>query len=119
MMLGAPSPAAAALYKGQVMHARMKPKAHRFSYGVYNLLIDVDRLDAAHRQSAFFSVNRFNLLSFKPSDHGDGGRTALGQHVRKLLADAGLTAPPVQITLICYPRVLGFVFNPISVYFAY
>jgi uncharacterized protein len=110
--------AAAALYKGQVMHARMKPKVHRFTYGVYNLLIDVDRLDDANRQSAFFSVGRFNLLSFRAHDHGDAGQTPLGEHVRKLLADAGLHQDPARITLICYPRVLGFVFNPISVYFA-
>jgi uncharacterized protein len=101
------------------MHARMKPKPHRFTYSVYNLLIDVDALAAADRQSRFFSVGRFNLLSFQPQDHGDGGRTPLGAHVRKLLAEAGLGEPPERITLICYPRVLGFVFNPISVYFAY
>lgn len=115
----APTAAAAALYKGQVMHARMKPKAHRFTYGVYNLLIDIDRLEAANQQSAFFSVERFNLLSFRPSDHGDRGVTPLGDHIRRLLADAGLGEPPARITLMCYPRVLGFVFNPISVYFAH
>jgi uncharacterized protein len=119
MTVRAPALAAAALYKGQVMHARMKPKAHRFTYGVYNLLIDIDALEAADRQSAFFSVGRFNLLSFRAEDHGDAGRTPLGAHVRKLLADAGLREPPARIELICYPRVLGFVFNPISVYFAY
>jgi uncharacterized protein len=119
MTVLAPPPAAAALYKGQVMHARMKPRTHRFTYGVYNLLIDIDALEAADRQSAFFSVGSFNLLSFRPEDHGDGGRTPLGRHVRKLLADAGLAEPPERILLICYPRVLGFVFNPISVFFAY
>jgi uncharacterized protein len=115
----APPGAPAALYDGQVMHARMKPKAHRFAYRVFTLLIDIDRLEEAGRLSGLFSVGRFNLLSFRPEDHGDGGRTALGAHVRGLLREAGLVDPPARVLLLCYPRVLGFVFNPISVYFAY
>jgi uncharacterized protein len=115
----APPDSAAALYNGQVMHARMKPKVHRFSYGVYALVIDLDRLEEADRCSRFFSVGRRNLLSFRPEDHGDAGRTPLGAHVRKLLRNAGLATEPARIVLLCYPRVLGFVFNPISVYFAY
>jgi uncharacterized protein len=115
----APPEAAAALYDGQVMHARMKPKAHRFNYSVYTLLIDIDRLEEANKLSRFFSIGRFNLLSFRPKDHGDGGRSPLGAHVRSLLRDAGLKAEPTRIALLCYPRVLGHVFNPISVYFAY
>jgi uncharacterized protein len=114
-----PPDAAAALYNGKVMHARMKPKAHRFNYGVYTLLIDIDRLKEAGELSRFFSIGRFNLLSFRPEDHGDGGRTPLGAHIRKLLGEAGLRASPARIVLLCYPRVLGHVFNPISVYFAY
>jgi uncharacterized protein len=113
-----PPDAPAALYRGQVMHARMKPKAHRFSYGVYNLLIDIDSLPQANAISRFFSVGGFNLLSFQPTDHGDGV-TPLAEHLRTLLRDAGLTDAPKRILLLCYPRVLGFVFNPISVYFAY
>ncbi len=113
-----PPDAPAALYRGQVMHARMKPRSHRFTYGVYNLLIDIDALPQAHGLSLFFSVGRFNLLSFRPQDHGDGG-PLLGQHVRELLRKAGLAETPERILLLCYPRVLGFVFNPISVYFAY
>ncbi len=110
---------AAALYAGQVMHARMKPKAHRFSYRTYNLAIDLDRLDAADRMSRFFSVGRFNLLSFREADHGEGAHAGLAHHARRLLAAAGLQTPVERLTLLCYPRVLGFVFNPISVYFAH
>ena len=101
------------------MHARMKPKSHRFNYSVYNLLIDLDQLDAANRQSAAFSVNRFNILSFFERDHissADGNARA---QVDRLLTEAGLNDRPARVLLLCYPRVLGFVFNPISVYFAY
>jgi hypothetical protein len=120
--VSAPFPApqsAAALYPGPVMHARMKPKAHRFTYRVYNILIDIDRLAEADRLSRFFSVGRFNLLSFRPEDHGDAGQTPLGGHIRALLSESGLDERIERILLACYPRVLGYVFNPIAVYFAY
>ena len=108
---------AASLYFGDVMHARLRPVGHRFSYRVFCLLIDVDRLDLAGRAASLFSTKGFNLLSFRSSDHGDGGRSTLRQHVEALLADTGKHCD--RILLFCYPRVLGFVFNPISVYFCY
>jgi uncharacterized protein len=113
-----PTPAAA-LYDGQVMHARMKPKPHRFNYHVYSLMVDITRLNEANESSTFFSVNRFNLLSFHEKDHGACDGSDLQEHVKKLLREAGLKIEPTRILLICYPRVLGFTFNPISVYFAY
>jgi hypothetical protein len=109
----------AALYRGQVMHARMKPRAHRFAYGVYTLSIDLDRLDGAAKLSRFFSVNRLNLLSFHESDHGKPERGPLSAQIRESLRRAGVEEPPARVLLLCYPRVLGFTFNPISVYFAY
>jgi uncharacterized protein len=113
-----PTPAVA-LYDGQVMHARMKPKAHRFNYHVFSLMVDITRLREADKASAFFSVGRFNLLSFHEKDHGACDGLSLKHHAKKLLHDAGLKSEPNRILLICYPRVLGFNFNPISVYFAY
>lgn len=101
------------------MHARMKPKAHRFTYAVYSLLIDLDRLDEAARASFAFSIGRFNLLSFHEKDHGPGDGAPLAAHARRLFAQAGMAARPARILLLCYPRVLGFTFNPIAVYFAY
>ncbi len=72
-----PPPAAAvSLLPGKVMHARFKPKAHRFSYSVFCLLIDLDRLEEADRQSPFFSVGRFNIVSFRPGDHATPGKSA-------------------------------------------
>jgi DUF1365 family protein len=119
----APLQGAAWLAPGQVMHHRMKPKVHRFRYGVFNLLIDLDRLPAADRLSRWFSVGRFNLLSFRESDHGPEDPKAapghLRRHVTALLAPAGVDASEGRVLLLCYPRVLGFVFNPISVYFVY
>lgn len=110
----------ALLYDGKVMHARMKPKAHRFSYSVFCLLIDIDRQVEASRLSRLFSVGRANLVSFRERDHGmEAHDSSLRAYIERLLAPAGLSGSAGRILLLCYPRVFGFVFNPISVYFVY
>jgi DUF1365 family protein len=117
---GFPAPAAAAsLYRGEVMHARMKPVPHRFTYRVFNLLIDLGRLDEAARSSRLFSVNRRNLLSFHEIDHGARDGSSLLAHAVRLLAEAGVDVSGGRVLLLCYPRLLGLVFNPLSVYYAY
>lgn len=113
-----PEPAAV-LYRGEVMHARLKPKPHRFVYRVLNLLIDLDRLDEADRQSPLFAVNRRGLYSFHERDHGPRDGTALAVYVRHAAADAGIDLRGGRILLLCYPRLLGYVFNPLSVYYGY
>ena len=108
---------AASLYIGDVIHARLKPFVHRFKYRVYSMLLDLDRLDEADRQSALFSVGRFNLLSFSQRDHGPRDGSGLRAHVDDLLRRAGLPQRCERVMLLCYPRVLGLVFNPLSVYY--
>ncbi|GAB4576852.1 MAG: DUF1365 domain-containing protein [Roseibium sp.] len=115
---GAPPVEAGALYCGPVMHHRMKPREHRFSYSVFSVLLDLDRLGDAAGQSRLFSVNRFNLLSFHEKDHGPRTGTSLRRHVDALLMRAG-QAVPARVLLLAYPRVLGYGFNPLSVYYAF
>ncbi|MEE4013874.1 DUF1365 domain-containing protein [Roseibium sp. FZY0029] len=115
---GPPPNSAASLFTGTVMHHRMKPREHRFSYKVFSVLLDLDRLDEAARSSLFFSVNRFNLLSFHQKDHGPRDGADLRPYVNELLAKEGLEAP-ARIMLLAYPRMLGYGFNPLSVYYAY
>lgn len=115
---GGPPDAAACLYAGDVMHQRIKPFGHRFRYRVFSLMIDLDRLDEADRLSRLFSVNRANLLSFREADHAGDKDTGLRRYIDGLLADAGLDRPG-RVLLVCYPRVVGYVFNPLSVYYAY
>lgn len=107
---------ALSLYSGTVMHARLKPVCHRFSYGMTSILIDLDRLQEANRASPVFSVNGRNLLAFHEADHGPRDGTPLRKHVDRLLGEAGL-APAARIQLLCYPSVAGYTFNPVSVYF--
>ncbi len=114
-----PSPYSSAAYEGRVVHTRLRPVRHTFSYQVFSLLLDVDAIDRLHGSLRFFSRNRFNLLGFFDRDHGAGDGIAVGSHVRSLLLDAGFGSAGARIELLCYPRILGFVFNPLSVYFCH
>lgn len=109
--------AAACLYRGTVMHARLRPVGHRFSYRVFALLLDIDRLDEAGRLTPLLSMGRFNLLSFHARDHGALGVRSLRAHVEGLLGARGIEVAGGRIRLLCYPRVLGVGFNPLCVYF--
>lgn len=115
----APPSAAASLYVGKVMHARLKPKPHRFVYRVFSLLIDLDRLEEADEASPLFSVGRFNLVGFRESDHGAPGGGPLGAQIRRTLAAGGVDLLGGRILLLCYPRILGYVFNPLATYWCY
>jgi len=116
---GATAEAAAALYFGEVMHARLKPVGHRFCYRVMSLLIDLDRLDAADRQSPLFGVNRAALYSFNEADHGARDGSRLRAFAQACAAGHGIDLAGGRVLLLCYPRLLGFTFNPLSVYFCH
>ena len=115
---GAPA-GAAALYVGCVMHARLKPMGHRFSYRVMSLLIDLDRLADADRQSPLFGVNRAALYSFHEADHGKRDGSPLRAYAQRCAAERGIDLTGGRVLLLCYPRLLGYTFNPLSVYFCY
>jgi uncharacterized protein len=121
-MASSPPEAPATLYEGPVMHARLKPFTHRFSYRVFSTLLDIDQLGALSRLSALFSVNRFNVLSFHEKDHIDPRISpesrGLRTYVDQLCREADIP-PPRRVLLLAYPRVFGHAFNPISVYYAY
>jgi DUF1365 family protein len=105
-----------ALYVGRVMHQRLRPVRHRLDYRLFSLLVDVDELADLDRRLLLFSVDRFNLFSLHERDYGDG--RGLRPHVERQLAAAGLrTGGPIR--LLSMPRILGHVFNPLSVYFCH
>jgi uncharacterized protein len=114
-----PADAAAVLYFGEVMHARLKPTGHRFNYRVMSLLIDLDRLEAADRQSPLFGVNRAALYSFNEADHGERDGSRLRLYAQRRAAEHGIDLTGGRVLLLCYPRLLGYTFNPLSVYFCY
>lgn len=107
-----------ALYQGAVIHRRLRPKTHKLRYSIFNILFDLDELPELDRKLRLFSHNRFNLFAFCDRDHGDGEKP-LRQHVEAILRKHGIDIAGGPIRLLCMPRVLGFVFNPLSVYFCY
>jgi DUF1365 family protein len=111
--------APATLYFGDVMHARLKPMGHRFNYRVFSLLIDLDRLGEADEMSYLFGVNRTALYSFHESDHGARDGSSLRAYVNRSAAERGIDLAGGKILLLCYPRLFGYTFNPLSVYFCY
>jgi uncharacterized protein len=112
-------PDAAVLYFGEVMHARLKPVAHRFTYRVMSLLIDLDRLADADRQTPLFAVNRTALYSLNEADHGNRDGSPLRAYAQLRATEHGIDLTGGRVLLLCYPRLLGYTFNPLSVYFCY
>lgn len=125
------------LYECHVMHARFAPKAHRFLYRIFLFAIDLDELPALHRRLPWFSHNRANLYSFrdrdyfpvteplhpasspKPAPKSPDQTRSLKARVVAYLADCGVDLTEGRVVLVTLPRVLGYLFNPVSFYFCY
>ena len=108
-----------AIYNGKVIHKRFKPKVHYFKYKVFSLLIDLSELEILDKNVNFFSYNKFNLISFYEKDHGDRDGSSLTSWVIKNLEKNNIQAKDIKIKILCYPRIFGFVFNPLSVFYVY
>lgn len=103
-----------ALYKGVVVHKRVRPVQHALRYDVFSLLLDCDELPDLDRRLRLFSYNRFNVCSLHDADHGD--RTPIAAYLRSIADQSGVTGIE-RFLMLCYPRVLGYGFNPVTVYF--
>jgi uncharacterized protein len=107
------------LYRGQVMHMRLKPRTHRFTYDVFAVLMDLGRLEEAAKVSRYFGINRRALVSFWEKDHGADDGSPLLPYIQNLMREAGCDVPDIQVRMLCYPRIFGYAFNPIAVYYVY
>jgi DUF1365 family protein len=110
---------ASAIYEGDVVHERKRPKRHRLRYAVFSMLIDLDELPALARTSRLFGHNRFAPLAFHDRDHGPADGGALRPWAERHLRQAGIDPDGGPIRLLCYPRIFGYAFNPLSVFFCY
>lgn len=106
------------LFVGHVMHLRLRPRRHQFRYSVFCAWIDVDRTDDAVGPLRLMSTRGWSLFGWRAADHGPRTGATLRPWVEARLAEAGAPAPR-RIMLLAFPRVLGFVFNPLSVYYCY
>ena len=107
------------IYNGAVIHKRFKPKKHFFKYNVFSLLIDLSELEDLDKRVKFFSFNKFNLVSFYEKDHGHRDGSSLVEWIKKNLNENNINSKDIRIKLLCYPRIFGYVFNPLSVFFIY
>ncbi|MCE7901189.1 MAG: DUF1365 domain-containing protein [Gammaproteobacteria bacterium PRO9] len=107
-----------ALYVGSVMHRRVRPKQHCLRYSIFYLLIDLDEVDDLAARLRLFSHNRFNLFSFHDRDHGDGMATSPRDRIERHLREGGIESEGA-IRLLTMPRILGYAFNPLSIYFCH
>lgn len=108
---------APALYRCRIMHRRPGAPRYRFGYRAFYLLLDIDAIDAACAVSPLISRNRFNLLSFYDADHGRHDGRGLRPWVEGVLAEYDIDLAGGSVTLLTMPRVLGYGFNPVSLYY--
>lgn len=105
------------LYSCGIMHRRPGPPRYRFDYRSFYLLLDIDAIDDACAATPLLSRNRFNLLSFRDADHGAHDGSSLRPWIEHILAEQGVDIAGGRIRLLTMPRVLGYGFNPISVFY--
>lgn len=113
-----PRPDTPQLCFGQVRHTRLRPVRNAFAYGSYYLRLPLRAMGEADFGCALFSRNRFNLLSFVDADHGDG-QQPLTAWIDALLRREGVPDADGEVWLQAMPRVLGYVFNPVSFWFCH
>ena len=106
-----------AIYEGDVVHRRLRPVQHALAYRVFSLLVDVDRLEETASKLRLLSYNKVNFVSLHDRDFGAGDGVSIAGQARRIFEAAGFETAGARILLLAYPRVFGYVFNPLSVYF--
>jgi uncharacterized protein len=115
-----PAPASAScLYFGRVSHQRVRPVTHSFQYNVCCLLADLDELGDLDRHLSLFSFNRWNVFSFFDRDHGPRDGSPLRPWIDRHLSAIGIDLAGGPVRVLCFPRLFGFVFNPLTFWFCY
>jgi uncharacterized protein len=107
------------IYKGFVTHRRFTPLRHFFSYKTFSILFDLDELEELSKKISFFSLNKFNLFSFYNKDHGERDGSDLKKWAKEIFTKYNLSLNITKIKLLCFPRIFGYVFNPLSVFYCY
>lgn len=110
------------LYECSVWHERRSPRIHTFTTEYFMFYLDLDELSSKRIESSLFSINRLNIFSFTEGDYlsdGRGGFQSLADRVRGVLRRLGVKQKINRIELLTNVRVLGYVFNPVSIYFCF
>lgn len=109
---------AISLYKCDVMHRRNFPQSYRFDYRVFSLLLDID-IYRNDKSSSILSYDLFNLFSIHTKDHGPRDGSDWRTWIEAELEKKQLSKAKHKIKLLCFPRILGYAFNPLSLWYCY
>lgn len=107
------------LYVGKVTHRRLLPMSHKLRYRTYSLLLDIDELEEVAAQLPILSHNRWNLFSINDRDFGPRDGTPLRGWIDAQLDAAGIDLDGGKVMLLAFPRILGYTFNPLSIWFCH
>ena len=107
------------IYKGTLMHHRLVPREHKFTYNIFYTFINVDDLDHLKKKYTFFSYNHFNIFSIYDSDHGFRNKKTIKFWLKNILKKIGIKQMNTKIFLLTMPRIFGYAFNPLSIFFCY
>ena len=107
------------IYNGEVNHTRFKPVKHFLNYKTFSLFIDLDEIEQLDKSISIFSHNKFNIFSFYNKDHGDRDGNCLKKWVISNLQKYKIGGNISKIKILCYPRIFGYVFNPLSIFYCY
>ena len=107
------------IYNGLVTHTRFKPVKHFLKYRTFSILVDLDEIEELDKNNLIFSYNKFNIFSFYNKDHGDRNGKSLKRWVFNKIKKLKIKPNIDKIKLLCYPRIFGYVFNPLSIFYCY
>ena len=107
------------IYNGEVTHTRFKPVRHFLKYKTFSLLIDLDEINELDSRISIFSHNKFNVFSFYDKDHGERDGSNLKEWVLTNIRKFNIEGKINKIKILCYPRIFGYVFNPLSIFYCY
>jgi uncharacterized protein len=105
-------PASAFLYECQIRHVRATPLRNAFSYRTYQWLVDTDELPEPPRGLR-------QLARFCAADHLGDPRRSIRQNLDRFLANRGIDLHGGRVAMLAHARVLGHVFNPLTVYWCH
>ena len=100
-----------------IVHKRYGKVEHSFKYKVPSLFIDLDELKIL--KSKIFSINSFNIFSFNEKDHGYRDGRTINKFIRQMLLNYNVKFKNLKIKILCFPRIFGYVFNPLSIIYCY
>ncbi len=111
---------ASAIYECEVTHHRLSPKVHRFSYNLFYLWLDLDELDLLSKRLRLFKRNRWGMFAFFDADHILKDTKETKANVLQIIQEAGVETSGIsKVRLLTFPRVLGYIFNPVCFYYCF